>query len=183
MEILRAAIEETEIGDIIDAEFVQQAVFDAKNPSGLYGLFQHAVHLITVDRFELRTSPENFNFIFKHYSDNDLYELLYTLLPALLLVMSHTVLELFDRMKRMDRHAKRAFVARSKFGYYLVEGNRRSEIVIEQLGSTLSPHVSCYACSAPAVVTGYNAARILLTDSFRCTKCRRSNPFPFSWSF
>lgn len=183
LEVLRAGIGATEIDDIVDAHFVQQAVFDAKNAAGLYGLFQHAVHLITVDRLELRTGPENFNFIFKDYSDDDLYELLYALLPGLLLVMSHVILELFDRMKRMDRHAKKAFVARSKFGYYLVEGGRRAEIVIEQLGSTLSPHVSCYACSMPAVVTAHNAARILLTDSFRCTRCRRSNPFPFSWTF
>ena len=154
-----------------------------ENPSGLYGLFQHAVHLVTFERLELQTAPENFNFVFKSHADDDLYELLYGFLPLLLLYLSTVTLELFDRIKPMDGAAKRAFLWRSRYGFYLTEDDRRAEIVVRTLDDTLRDHATCGRCSHPVVVTRHNAARILLTDSFRCTACRCNNPFPFSWAF
>ena len=183
LEILNAALRSTDVADIMQADFIQGAVYDAKSDYGLYGLFQHAVHLVTVDRIELRTSPENFNFIFANHTHDEIYERLYAVLPGLLLYLSHIILELYDRVKPMDRGAKAAFVARSKFGFHLVDGEPGSSIVRDGLGSALEGQCECSYCKEPVRVTEHNAARILLTDSFRCTKCRRVNGFAFSWAF
>jgi hypothetical protein len=59
-------------GDYVSGEFLLSALFDLKADGGLYGLFQHAVHLVTVQRVELRTASENFNFIFKNPTDDDI---------------------------------------------------------------------------------------------------------------
>lgn len=61
------------IADVLTGKFIHRAIFDRTNPSGLYKLFQHAVHLVTAKHAELRTEAENFNFIFKSPEDDDLY--------------------------------------------------------------------------------------------------------------
>lgn len=181
--ILDAAIRATSTGDVVDSAFLNEAIFDPKSDYGLYGYFQHAVHLITMQRLELQTAPQNFNFVFKSYADDDLYEAIYGLLPALLFYLSNVILELFDRIKEMDGPAKRAFLFRSKFGFYLTEDDRRAEIVMQSLRETVAGHITCDHCNAVPSITTHNAARLLLTDSFRCTHCRRKNLFPFSWTF
>ena len=141
------------------------------------------MHLITIKRIELRTSPENFNFIFKNPFDDDVYEWLYGHLPTLLLYLAHVILELFDRVKPMDEGAKMAFLARSTFGFHLVETEESAKSVLDALSLALSPRVRCGKCDAPLAVTSHNAARIVLTETFRCTRCQRVHYLPFSWFF
>lgn len=181
--ILAAALAQTKIDALIEASFINAALFDAKNASGMYGLFQHAVHLVTVDRIELRTQPENFNFIFKSYSDDDLYHGVYGQLPAVLLYLSHVIMELFDRVKRMDKGAKHAFIFRSTLAYHVLEGGDAAQEVQTGLGPAFSKHFQCDRCAEPLVLTQHNAARAVLSESFRCTKCQRINHLPFSWLF
>lgn len=99
--ILETALAALPISNVLTAAFVHQSLFDRNNASGLYGVFQHAVHLVTAKHAELRTEAENFNFIFKNYADDDLYELLYDVLPQLMLYLSHVIVGLFDRMRSM----------------------------------------------------------------------------------
>lgn len=177
--IISDALAELPIRDVLTPAFVHSAVFDAANPSGLYGLFQHAVHLVTAKYAELRTSPENFNFIFKSHADDDLYELLYDVLPQLMLYVSHVILGLFDRMREMDRGSSRAFEVRSILGLHLVEGGDGVDYALSQIGD-LSRY-RCPSCRRPFSLTARGAARLVLTDSYRCPGCRRVTPFPYSW--
>lgn len=183
LQILTAALSATAAADVLEAEFIQAAIYSPVSDAGLYGLFQHAVHLVTVDRIELHTGPENFNFIFANYGNDDLYEGIYGVLPGVMLYLSNVILELFDRMTSMNAGAKDAFIARSKYGYHLVTGEPGASIVRGALQTALSDECDCAFCDTPLDVTAHNAARIILTDSFRCTKCRRVNGIPFSWSF
>jgi len=182
-DIFQKAIENADLKGIIDAEEIISIIFDAGNHEGLYLYFQHAVHLITVDRIELKTSPENFNFIFKSPADDDVYELLYAKLPTVLLYLTHLVLALYQRVKPMDPGAREALLLRSDNGYRLLQYEGRAAAVASAMGDTLSPQVKCTACGTSLKVTPHNAARLLLTDSFRCTRCRRISPFPLSWMF
>lgn len=182
-EILAAAIEKAELGDIIEVDDLVSMVFEAGSPDGLFGLLQHAAHLVTVERIELRTSPENFNFIFKNPEDDDVYEGLYAVLPTVLLYMAHVVMILYERIKPMDPGAKKAFVYRTVNGYRFLHYEGGAAALAETMGEVLSSRIKCTACSAPLKVTQYNAARLLLTDSFRCTRCRQKQLFPLSWLF
>jgi hypothetical protein len=182
-EIFEKAIEKADLKGIVDAKEIISSIFDASNHDGLYRFFQHAVHLITVDRIELKTSPENFNFIFKSPADDDVYELLYATLPTVLLYMTHLISALYQRVKPMDPGARKALLFRSDNGYRLLHYEGGTAALASAMGDTLSPQVKCTACGTPLKVTPHNAARILLADSFRCTRCRRISPLPLSWMF
>lgn len=182
-EILAAAIEKTELVGVVSADALISILFDAACAEGLYGLFQHAVHLVTVDRLELKTTPENFNFIFKNPNDDDVYETLYGLLPTVLLYLLHLAMVLYERVKPPDPGARRALVFRSINGYRYLHHEFGPTKLAEAFAVALTSHIACDGCKAPIKVTPYNAVRLLLTDSFRCAKCGRKQPFPFSWIF
>ena len=181
-EILLNALAKTGLADILNSEVIDRTLFEQANPYGFQILFQHAVHLITVQRVDLQTTPENFNFIFKNYADDDLYELAYGMLPYIMLYLSHVVLGLFERMVAPDSGSKSAFHVRSILGLYLVESEEREDLVVEHYLRSLRG-VQCPNCHSALKITPHNAARLILTESFRCTKCRRTQPFPFSWIF
>ncbi|MFZ2308509.1 MAG: hypothetical protein WAW34_14345 [Rhodoferax sp.] len=181
--IIADALRQTALSSIFDANFIVDSIFEAKNAQGLYGVMQHAVHLVTAQRIEVRTAPQNFNFVFKSHADNDVYDGVYELLPPLLLYLAHVVLGLFQRIKPMDEGAKSAFQFRTIHGLSLIGDVDEVRGIQELLTGLLQSHLSCGHCDAPLTVTAHNAARILLTDSCRCTSCRRAMGLPFSWLF
>lgn len=181
-EILAKALAKTEVADVLTDEFIDKTLFEQANPSGFQKLFQHAVHLVTVQRVELQTTPENFNFIFRKYTDDDLYELVYYALPHALLYLSHVIVGLFEQIAPPDAAGKRAFQVRSILGLYLVEGEENEAHAVERLAG-LAEVVLCPDCNTALKITPHNAGRLVLTQSFRCAACRRVQPFPFSWMF
>ncbi|MEJ6395003.1 hypothetical protein V8J82_17195 [Gymnodinialimonas sp. 2305UL16-5] len=180
-EILSSALAMTEVADVLNAEFIDRALFNRAKQAGFQKLFQHAVHLVTVQRVELETTPENFNFIFKCYEDDDLYELIYDVLPHVLLYLSHVIFGLFERIAASDPGGTNAFRVRSILGLYLVEGEENEANAMERLADLTC--VKCPDCRSPLKITPHNAARLVLTESYRCASCRRSQAFPFSWIF
>jgi hypothetical protein len=180
-EILSGALAKTGIAEILNGEFIDRVLFEQANHSGFQKLFQHAVHLITVQRVEFQTTPENFNFVFKNYADDDLYELIYAALPHVLLYLSHVILGLFERIAPPEAGGKQALHVRSILGLYLVEGGENETHAMERL--TVIPRLRCPHCQATLTITSHNAARLVLTESYRCAECRRVQPFPFSWIF
>lgn len=182
-EILSSAIAKTDLAGVVTAEELISVIFDVGNSDGFYGLFQHAVHLVTVERIEIRTSPENFNFIFNNPEDDNVYETLYAVLPTVLLYLAHLILALYQQIKPADASARKAFVFRSVSAYRFLQYEEGPATLAELMGEVLSRHLKCSSCDAPLKVTQYNAIRLLLTDSFRCVLCRRKQLFPFSWMF
>lgn len=180
-EILSRALAMTEVADVLNAEFIDRTLFTQANPSGFQKLFQHAVHLVTVQRVELKTTPENFNFIFKGHTDANLYELIYDVMPHVLLYLSHVIFGLFERIAAPHDGGKNAFYMRSILGIYLVEGGENESLAMEHLLGLIC--LECPDCHSALKISPHNAARIVLTESYRCAGCRRSQPFPFSWIF
>jgi len=182
-EILAPAISKTELANVVASEDLISIIYDSGNPDGLYGLFQHAVHLITAERIEIKTSPENFNFIFKNPGEDDIYEALYVTLPTVLLYLAHVILALYERIQPPTPGARKAFVFRTVNAYRFLHQEGGRAALAEVMGEAFSPHIKCPGCATPLKVTEYNAMRLLLTESFRCTHCRHNQPFPLSWIF
>lgn len=180
-ELIAGALAKTEVAPVLNAEFIDRTLFERANASGFQQLFQHAVHLITVQHVELATRAENFNFIFKNPSDDDLYEVVYDVLPHIMLYLSHVIMELFERIKPIDMGAKKAFNERSILGLYLVEGDENEAFALDHLSSFET--LRCPDCNAALKLTPHVAARIVLSESYRCSGCRRVHAFPFSWIF
>lgn len=182
-ELMRSAIELTGLSEVVQPDDIYSLLFDADNPDGLYGLFQHAVHLVTVDRIEIKTSPENFNFIFSRPADHEIYRALYAALPTVLLYLTLVVTTLYERIHPMDQGTKSALLFRTINAYRLTLGGASSEAVESAMGEVLAPRFRCPDCKASLKVTRRNAANLLLADCFQCTTCRRKHLFPFSWMF
>ncbi|MGH9344784.1 MAG: hypothetical protein ACRD19_13625, partial [Terriglobia bacterium] len=181
-EIFAKAIAKMPVGAPFAPEVLEALIYSRNSTFGFEKLFEHAVHLITVERIELRTEPKNFNFIFKNFSDDDSYDALYRWLPYILLFVAHAMFVLFDRMRSMDKGTKTAFAVRSLFAYALMQGGQGGQLALKELNGMLHG-VICGHCKAALNITLYNAGKILLADSFRCAKCRKVNPLPFSWAF
>jgi len=180
-EILTYALSKTSVSEVLDADFLDRTLFDRGNLFGLQQLFQHAVHLITIQHVEMQTESENFNFIFKDITEDDIYESVYSNLPYILLYLSHVINGLFTRIAPPSERAQTAFLMRSTLGFYLTEGEVGEEHAIDCLDSLSI--VRCPDCAAELTITPHNAARLTFTESYRCTNCRRVQPFPFSWIF
>lgn len=180
LEIFAKAIAHTQLAKMLDASILNAALFDRRRADGLEGYFQHAVHLVTVQHLELRTTPQNFNFIFANPEDDELYHVVYGILPYALLFLSHVCVALFDRMRAMDAAARDAFFVRTTCGYGLVEDKGKTEDMLDQI---LSQSLSCPKCRSTLQITRYNSARIVMTEWYRCPQCRRISAFPFSWLF
>ncbi len=180
-EFFAKALAKTGIAELVDPEMINSIIFDPATPRGLYGLFQHAVHLVTVQRPEIRTTPENFNFIFKNPAEDDVHEGVYEVLPAALLYFAHVVIELFGQIRPTDEGTKNAFHVRSVLGFGIVSGGETALEVRRTLQEALGSEMRCEGCGAPLKITTHNAFRIALTDSWRCTRCGRIAGFPFSW--
>jgi hypothetical protein len=181
-DIFKKAITTMPSGCPFVPRIIEKLIYDRKYDYGFERAFEHAVHLITVERIELRTTPKNFNFIFKNYADDDTYDALYKWLPYLLFFLAHTIMGLFDRMKSMDEGVHVAFAVRSLFGFALLEEGDGHKSVLTELNKLLSK-VICKYCATPLKVTAHNAAKIVLTDAYRCTACGKGNPLAFSWTF
>jgi DNA-directed RNA polymerase subunit RPC12/RpoP len=182
LSILMKAVKSTAVASMIDPALLNEILFDRKSQYSLEQAFQHAVHLVTDMHVELRTTPQNFNFIFKSYAEDDTYEGAYKWMPYVLLFLSHVIMALFDRMHQMDEGARIAHIVRTIFAYALIE-NVDASSIREYLEGALAETVKCSHCGAGVLVTQSNAAKIAVTDSFRCTSCGKKNLFPFSYLF
>ncbi len=180
LEILKAALLSTSLAQVFEAAEIESVVYDKSNRAGLYWLMQRAVHLITTMHEAIKTEPENFNFIFKRYTDDDVYVGLYASLPLILLYTSHVIAELFDRIQPMDRGAKSAFNARTMAGFTLVKAGPGTAIV-ESILPQFAEGLTCSSCGTPPKFTRHNAVRAILSDTVRCAKCGRVSAFPLSW--
>jgi len=181
IELLTNAAAKTEVSTIVSAAFLDEALFSRTCDWGMQMLFQHAVHLITVERVEFETSSENFNFIFKNYADDDTYELIYGVLPHVMLYLSHVILGLFARIAEPENGGKKAFYMQSTLGVLLIDGGQNADEAIRILEPLTQ--VTCHNCGEPLKLTPHNAGRLVLTQKHRCSKCRRVQPFPFAWMF
>ena len=183
IEFFEGAVSAIKLDQVLTAGSIVSSLYDTKNEYGLYGLFQHAVHLVTVDRVEIRTTPENFNFIFKSSFDDDIYEALYETLPEVLLFLSHVILCLFERIAPAEEGAVEAFKFRSTGAFRFLQARENADTISRTMEEEFSHQTNCVNCSAPLKFTKHNTARVLLTDSYRCATCRQVSWFPLSSMF
>jgi hypothetical protein len=181
--VIEGALNQTQARNFLNAQLIQLALFDHRHPDSLYGLFQHAVHLVTLQKPEIATTNENLNFIFKRHADDDLYYELYRLLPLVLIFMAHVVVELFDRMKSLDPPGRAAFNFRSVTGMSLVLGGNAARNAVEMLTKPFADQPLCNHCSAETSFTVDSAIAAVLCQTYRCNACRRHSDLPLSWMF
>lgn len=179
IEIIEKAILITGLNELISAEYINEKLFLQKGDVGFQKFFQHAVHLVTVQKEELRTSEENFNFIFKNLADNDLYDYVYKDLPNIMYFVSRVIFELFQKILPSDEGAVSSLNIRSMICFNLLNGY--GDVDVKKLLEKYIRKIRCKKCKSSIILTSHNVARLCLMDNFRCTECKTINAFPFSW--
>ena len=176
-EIYSAAINGLGHYYMFDPEFLENTINNKRDLNGFQMLFQHAAHLVTTWNPQIQTASENFNFIFKNPFDDDVYDCLYERLQIVLLFMSHVIIELFDRMEKMDEISKPLLEIRTIMAYQLIVGTDKSQ-PLSAFEELLTERPKCARCSREGKTTVYNASRMLLRSEFQCTFCGALNPNP-----
>lgn len=177
--LFKKAAEISNCSELIDAGDVHRNIFDKKYNDGFELLFQHAVHLVTVQNPIIKTSSENLNFIFKDPGDDDNYEFLYHHLPGIMLYATHVILYLMKGMSEPTEGAFEAALFRIKAGFLLLDKQSKKSVIAAF--KELENEIECSFCKSSLKVSHYNAARMVLAESFRCSSCRKTNYFPLSW--
>ena len=160
---------------MFDPVVLENTINNKENSNGFQILFQRAVHLVTTWHPQVQTETENFNFIFKNPFDDDVFDFLYERLPIILLFLSHVIIELFDKMQKMDELSKHLFEIRTVMAYQLIAGADKPQ-ALSAFEEILTVRPKCARCSREGKTTVYNAARMLLRSQFRCTFCGTLNP-------
>lgn len=174
LSIYRDAIARLEHDYLFDAETLENTLSKRSNGNGLQMFFQHAVHLVTTLNPETRTAAENFNFIFRDPLDDDIYDVIYENLPAVLLFTSHVIVGVFDQMKQMDETSRHLFETRTVLAYGLIAGPERDR-TLAAFGAMLEERPKCRICGSEGNITEHEASRMLLRSEFRCSYCGTRN--------
>lgn len=180
VELVMQSISKLEPMIDINGEELHSWIFDTKAADGLQLQFQHAVHLVTTERVELKTSPENFNFVFKDCFEDDIYEHLYEKLPQILYIFALTIFQLFNRIKRADKKSISSLYLRMGLGLgHLIQRGTLSEVnlIIEKM---LAPH-KCPKCEMPFKLNSKNYLGLVIGDNYKCQNCRTNFNLPFSY--
>lgn len=179
--IFRSAFALTSVKEILDIDFILQDLFDHRSEYTLYKFFQHAVHLVTVQKKEIATEHENLNFIFKNPGDDDIYQTSYETLPAIMLFSIQVIGELFNRMRPMNTGSKRAFDIRTQYGYLLTMEPEAPRMVADNLNRNYRGLFRCPHCNESFNFTRNNSIGAVVRESYRCNACGHYTLFPFSW--
>lgn len=182
VEIFNTALSHTRLPDEFCGESLNKILYSSSYNSGLEKFFQHSVHLITTNT-DIITSPNNFNFVFKDPSSEDIYLQLYDILPYLLLYSTHVIYQLFSRIHPIDSGSDEAFRTRTLLSFKLLDDPLSINQLIKELNVSIGKNLTCSNCDSISKITKYNLAKMLLTDSIRCTNCKKVSYFPFSWAF
>lgn len=178
-EIIDTAMNRTNFGSWIDADFIYDLRYNKTFSSGFEDLFQKANHLVTTFN-SLETEPANFNFVFSNEEAHvSQWQGLYSYLPPILF---HAV-EVVDAL--IGSFAKRAegidlTPVRNAIGLaaWFDSGPHRglgSEIFKEMKIALQSSGLKCPSCSTDIFEMNDSIISLYSENSIACSKC--------DWSF
>lgn len=183
LQIVEGAIARLATKEAFAADLLDNMLFSKTHEKSFEPTWQRATHLITSQGALLRTEDLNINFIFHDVASDELYGLLYSNLPYVMLYAMQVALECFGRILRSNEHTTSHLIL-SSLGVFecLFERKKRSGITA-MLGRYLKPFLKCIHCSAPLKLTRDNAIAMYLQEILICQKCGLSSPFPLYWLF
>lgn len=183
LEIIRKACSNAPYSTWLDPELIHELRFDKKCERGLAGICDKAHHLITTNR-SIRTEDGNFNLVFSNNEDRfSQWEMLYTILP---LVLMHSVEIVEGLLARMDAlHEPEATLRRMQrlLGWAYIELGEPSSKrtgglrkVAKAVAGDLD--LKCRNCGKKHRLDGSNLLRFFLRCRLRCSNCARIEKLP-----
>lgn len=176
--ISRLATKEAFAADLID-----DLIFSKTHERGFESIWQRATHLITSQGTSLRTEDLNINFIFHDAASDELFELLYSNLPYVMLYAMQVVLECFSRILPANEHTTSHLILTSLGAFECLFKKKQRSGVTAMLSKHLKPFLKCIHCSSAIRLTRDNATAMYLQETLVCQKCGLASPFPLYWLF
>jgi len=178
-QIIRDALEKTETGKWIDAEFIYQIRYDKKASFAMEPLFQKAIHLVTTHR-NLKTEGQNFNFVFSdHDSHLSQWDYLYQYLPILLFhsvqIVDALIEQFASRIEGPDLTTIRTTIGFALWMKHTYSDFDHDTILNEVRTALTSCTLKCEQCEQPLEFNEDQMRAIYEDYSLRCSKC--------SWSY
>ena len=162
-----------------DPEAVDSVLFDKNFAGGFACLFDKAIHLVTSRGSLMKTEVLNLNLIFKSPTDDDLYEHLYRHLAYLLMYLAFLQIELYSRMKPIERSYS-DWIKLTALGAYEALFDDKQPLA-KSLNRDLNQLLECPHCHSPVRIKRQGAARFFIRGELWCPCCRSAHQFPLFW--
>jgi len=163
----------------MSSDRLHSLIFDGKNESGFSGLFDKAMHLVTANS-NIKTDPYNFNFIFKHPTQDDIYDTSYEGISYILLCLHLMQLELMKRFNHPTEGYLKQLNMRAVGTYQATFLPGKSDMVVA-LNDTLGELMKCPVCHKEIRIKKSTAPRFFITEILECNHCGNEHQFPLSW--
>ena len=183
LQIFRDAISRLATKEAFAADLLNNMIFSKTHERSFEPVWQRATHLITSQGALLRTEDLNINFIFHDAASDELFELLYSNLPYVMLYVTQVALECFARILRGNEHTTSHLILTSLGAFECLFERTRKRGVTSLLRNQLKPFLNCIHCLSPLKLTRDNAIAMYLQETLYCHKCGLSSPLPLYWLF
>ena len=141
---------------LLDAQLLNDIVYNKELPTGFAHLFAKANHLVTSRGKLSRTENLNLNFTFRNPNDTDIYEHVYLGLAYLLFYAMLLQAALFSRMKSVEPSFVRWMTLSSMVSFHALFITGPNPIVTA-FNKSLSDFLVCPHCKAKVKITKASA--------------------------
>lgn len=182
IDIFKNAIEKTSMQEHFNAEVINEVIWDKRKDGNLAILFDKATHLVTTMGRNMQTETQNFNFVFKDYKQDDIYDALYHRLAYLLIFTLNVQFALYKKMDfNIDKFQKWSKL--SLWGAYealFIKGSPKFYRAVSKAFQN-SNFFSCPHCDHEIRILKPNVPDFFITQTVHCSSCNRPFQFPLFW--
>lgn len=166
---------------LFSPDLLEAMIFSKSHDNSFEPIWQRASHLITSQGSRLRTEDLNINFIFHDAGSDNLFEVLYSSLPYVLIYAVQVALQCFATILQTNEHTTSHLILTSMGSYECLFDDKPKDGVTAMLGKALRGFLKCVHCSQPLRLTRPNAINMYLRETLTCHKCNLASPFPLYW--
>lgn len=162
-------------------DFVEKMIYDKSFVKGLAGPMTKAIHLFTNHK-AIRTEDMNFNFIFKSYQDEDVYEVGYYGIASVYLHVYPIIFAICTRLIEPTKNLKLwlDIVLISCFEIIFLD---KEPALFRSFEESLKDHLICMHCTKKFVLNKQNIPTFLMMEKVTCYNCGEHQKFPLYWNF
>lgn len=187
LKIIREALEKTDAGDWLDADYIHEIRFKKNSFFGLEPTWQQANHLVTTYKY-LETESCNLNFVFSDdYSRSTQWQAYYQFVPILLFHTVQIIEALFGMFAKRQNADMDITSIRTLAGMVLYFNESPWEQDMPDAMETLVDHLksaelACLSCGSEFYIDDDNIRLFYEQGSLNCRECGETLNFVKAFS-
>lgn len=181
IKILEDAISKTITPDLFSPRDIRDAIFSKQLETGLEPLWQRATHLITRQGRLLKTPDYSINFIFEPARSEHYYDVLYSWLPIIFLLIFQVTLECFRLALKVNETTASHYLITTVGCYEALFLHESDATIKDMVNSVFSSFLKCCRCDNKLLINQSNAPRLYMLEQIYCTRCGCDSQIPLYW--